>query len=80
LRQDFPFLNRALHRRGALENHPEKVRNLNLDSRCEVANRPSRLEPSALKRRRDVYPLLEEFRDTLRARPFGGRNDNDWPN
>jgi putative transposase len=35
---------------------------------CEVANRPGRLEPRVLKRRRHRYPLMQEPRDTLRAK------------
>jgi hypothetical protein len=34
---------------------------------CEVANRPGRLEPRALKRRKHGYPLMEKPRETLRA-------------
>jgi len=33
---------------------------------CEVANRPGRLEPRVLKRRRHGYPLMQKPRDTLR--------------
>jgi putative transposase len=36
-------------------------------SQCEVANRPGRLEPRVLKRRRHRYPLMRKSRDTLRA-------------
>jgi hypothetical protein len=34
---------------------------------CEVANRPSRLEPRVLKRRRHGYELMQEPRSVLRA-------------
>jgi hypothetical protein len=43
---------------------------------CEVANRPGRLEPRVLKRRRHGYPLMQEPRETLRAKLLGERNDN----
>jgi hypothetical protein len=33
---------------------------------CEVANRPGRLEPRVLKRRRHGYPLMQKPRDVLR--------------
>ncbi len=33
---------------------------------CEVANRPGRLEPRVLKRRRHGYPLMQKSRDILR--------------
>jgi putative transposase len=36
-------------------------------SQCEVANRPGRLEPRVLKRRRHRYPLMQEPRANLRA-------------
>lgn len=36
-------------------------------SRCKVANRPGRLEPRVLKRRRHRYPLMQKSRDQLRA-------------
>lgn len=36
-------------------------------SRCEVANRPGRLEPRVLKRRRHRYPLMQKPRPELRA-------------
>ncbi|MBI2826896.1 MAG: IS4 family transposase, partial [Planctomycetia bacterium] len=35
---------------------------------CEVANRPGRIEPRQLKRRRHGYKLMQEPRATLRAR------------
>jgi putative transposase len=34
---------------------------------CEVANRPGRLEPRVLKRRRHGYPLMQQPREALRA-------------
>lgn len=34
---------------------------------CEVANRPGRLEPRVLKRRRHGYPLMQQSRAVLRA-------------
>jgi putative transposase len=34
---------------------------------CEVANRPGRLEPRVLKRRRHRYPLMQKSRTVLRA-------------
>jgi len=34
---------------------------------CEVANRPGRLEPRVLKRRKHGYPLMQKPRETLRA-------------
>jgi hypothetical protein len=35
---------------------------------CEVANRPGRIEPRELKRRRHGYKLMQEPRTILRAR------------
>ena len=37
-------------------------------SECEVANRPGRLEPRVLKRRRHGYKLMQEPRSVLRAK------------
>jgi hypothetical protein len=37
-------------------------------AQCEVANRPGRIEPREIKRRRHRYKLMQEPRDTLRAR------------
>ena len=37
-------------------------------SQCEVANRPGRVEPRVLKRRRHRYKLMQEPRATLKAR------------
>jgi len=34
----------------------------------EVANRPGRIEPRVLKRRRDRYPLMKCPRDQLRKK------------
>jgi putative transposase len=34
---------------------------------CEVANRPGRLEPRVLKRRKHGYPLMQKPRETLRT-------------
>jgi len=34
---------------------------------CEVANRPGRLEPRVIKRRRHGYPLMQKPREELRA-------------
>ena len=34
---------------------------------CEVANRPGRLEPRVLRRRRHGYPLMQNPRNILRA-------------
>jgi hypothetical protein len=34
---------------------------------CEVADRPGRLEPRVLKRRRHGYPLMQKERAVLRA-------------
>jgi hypothetical protein len=34
---------------------------------CEVANRPGRLEPRVLKRRKHGYPLMQKPREALRA-------------
>jgi Transposase DDE domain len=36
-------------------------------ARCEVANRPGRLEPRVLKRRRHGYKLMQKSRNQLRA-------------
>jgi len=37
-------------------------------SECEVANRPGRIEPRVLKRRRHRYKLMRESRATLKAK------------
>jgi hypothetical protein len=34
---------------------------------CEVANRPDRIEPRVLKRRRHAYKLMTKPRDVLKA-------------
>jgi len=41
-------------------------------SQCEVANRPGRIEPRVLKRRRHRYPLMQEPRAILKARLQNG--------
>ena len=41
---------------------------LKLISECEVANRPGRIEPRVLKRRRHGYPLMQQPRSILRAK------------
>jgi len=41
---------------------------LRLISQCRVANRPGRIEPRELKRRRHGYKLMQEPRSILRAR------------
>lgn len=40
---------------------------------CEVANRPGRIEPRVLKRRRHGYKLMQEPRAVLRARLKNGK-------
>jgi len=40
---------------------------------CHVANRPHRLEPRVIKRRRHHYALLQEPRQILKARLLGGK-------
>jgi putative transposase len=45
-------------------------------SQCQVANRPGRIEPRVLKRRRHRYKLMKEPRDVLRARLLNDPNDN----
>ncbi len=40
---------------------------------CEVGNRPGRLEPRVLKRRRHGYPLMQKPRDVLRRELRKGR-------
>ena len=52
---------------------PEKITDhclalLSQIAECEVANRPGRIEPRQLKRRRHGYKLMQEPRDTLRSR------------
>jgi hypothetical protein len=42
-------------------------------SRCEVANRPGRIEPRVLKRRRHGYKLMREPRAKLRAQLMKGK-------
>jgi hypothetical protein len=43
---------------------------------CEVANRPGRLEPRVLKRRRHGYKLMQEPRAALRAKQLNEHNSN----
>jgi len=43
---------------------------------CEVANRPGRLEPRVLKRRRHGYKLMQEPRHVLRAKLLNDSNAN----
>jgi putative transposase len=43
-------------------------------SQCEVANRPGRLEPRVLKRRRHRYKLMQESRATLKAKLQNSNN------
>ena len=42
---------------------------------CEVANRPGRLEPRVLKRRRHGYKLMQQPRHVLRAKLWADPND-----
>lgn len=42
---------------------------------CEVANRPGRLEPRVLKRRRHGYKLMQQPRHVLRAKLWNDPND-----
>lgn len=48
-----------------IENHCREL--LSQIASCEVANRPGRLEPRVLKRRRHGYKLMQEPRSVLRA-------------
>jgi len=41
---------------------------------CEVANRPGRLEPRVLKRRRHGYKLMNEAREVLRNKMLNGNS------
>ena len=41
---------------------------------CEVANRPGRLEPRVLKRRRHGYKLMNEPREVLRNKMLNGNS------
>ncbi len=41
-------------------------------AQCRVADRPGRIEPRVLKRRRHGYPLMQEPRQTLRNRLLAG--------
>ena len=49
-----------------LESHCRQL--LSQIAECEVANRPGRLEPRVLKRRRHGYKLMQEPRSVLRAK------------
>ena len=49
-----------------LENHCRQL--LSQIAACEVANRPGRLEPRVLKRRRHGYKLMKEPRSVLHAK------------
>ena len=49
-----------------LENHCRQM--LSQIAACEVGNRPGRLEPRVLKRRRHGYKLMQESRSVLRAK------------
>ena len=49
-----------------LENHCRQM--LRQIAACEVGNRPGRLEPRVLKRRRHGYKLMQESRSVLRAK------------
>jgi putative transposase len=42
---------------------------------CEVANRPGRLEPRVLKRRRHGYKLMQQPRQVLHAKLWADPND-----
>jgi len=52
------------------------LRMLSQIASCEVANRPGRLEPRVLKRRRHGYKLMQEPRDVLRAELLSEHNSN----
>lgn len=43
---------------------------------CRVGNRPGRLEPRVLKRRRHGYPLMQQPRPVLQAKLQNPRNNN----
>lgn len=45
-------------------------------SECEVANRPGRIEPRVLKRRRHGYKLMQEPRHILKARLMNGNHNS----
>jgi len=57
-----------------LERHCRQL--LSQIAECEVANRPGRLEPRALKRRRHGYKLMQEPRQVLRAKLLNDSNLN----
>ena len=52
----------------AEEVHGYCLRMLSRIAECEVANRPGRLEPRVIKRRRHGYKLMQEPRSVLRAK------------
>ncbi len=54
-----------------IEAHCRKL--LSQIANCEVANRPGRIEPRVLKRRRHGYKLMQEPRAVLRARLKNGK-------
>ncbi len=54
-----------------IEAHCRKL--LSQIANCEVANRPGRIEPRVLKRRRHGYKLMQEPRAILRARLKNGK-------
>lgn len=41
---------------------------------CQVADRPHRVEPRVLKRRKHGYPLMQLPRHTLREQLFSGKS------
>jgi putative transposase len=57
----------------ATESHCRKL--LSQIAACEVANRPGRLEPRVLKRRRHGYKLMQQSRHVLRAKLRNDPND-----
>jgi hypothetical protein len=57
----------------AIEAHCRKL--LSQIAACEVANRPGRLEPRVLKRRRHGYKLMQQSRHVLRAKLRNDPND-----
>jgi hypothetical protein len=56
-----------------LERHCRQM--LSQIAACEVANRPGRLEPRVLKRRRHGYKLMQQPRHVLRAKLWINPND-----
>jgi len=55
-----------------IEAHCRKL--LSQIAECEVANRPGRIEPRVLKRRRHGYKLMQEPRAILKARLLEGKD------